>query len=83
MDRYRRAAGPARLDALAELLGLRDCRPVADLGVGWSAWHGGWAFPMLDAAGSLIGVQVRTPEGEKRSLRGSLDLSDFAAAVGC
>ena len=49
----------------------RTPRPLLDLGVGWSDWHGGWAFPASDAAGRLIGISVRHRDGRKRLVAGS------------
>lgn len=71
MDGYRRAATPRKLDGLAAKLGLSSRRPLDDLGVGWSAFHPGFAFPCRDGLGRLVGVQVRREDGMKRLLRGS------------
>ena len=71
MGRYRAAATPARLARLAEVLGLSSAWPLGQLGVGWSHFHPGHAFPMLDVTRRLTGVQVRRADGAKRQLRGS------------
>ena len=71
MGRYRSAASPARLGRLAADLGLSSPWPLGQLGVGWSHFHPGWAFPMLDADRRLTGVQVRRHDGTKRQVRGS------------
>ena len=71
MGRYRSAASPARLGRLAADLGLSSAWPLGQLGVGWSHFHPGWAFPMLDADRRLTGVQVRRHDGQKRQVRGS------------
>ena len=71
MDRYRAAVTPARLDGLAAALGLSSRRPLDDLGVGWSAFHPGHAFPARDGQGRLVGIQIRRGDGSKRLVRGS------------
>ena len=71
MARYRRAATPARLDALATTLGLSDRRPLDLLGIGWSDFHPGHAAPARDGRGRLVGIQVRRADGSKRFVRGS------------
>jgi phage/plasmid primase-like uncharacterized protein len=40
------------------------------LGTGWSRRHSAWTFPMRDAAGNVLGIRLRLPEGEKLSVRG-------------
>ena len=71
MDRYRRATTPARQDRLAAQLGLSSPRPLDDLGVGWSDYHPGHAFPCRDHLGRLVGIQIRRDDGTKRLVRGS------------
>ena len=71
MDRYRRATTPAHQGRLAAQLGLSSRRPLDDLGVGWSSYHPGHAFPCRDGLGKLVGIQVRRGDGTKRLVRGS------------
>ena len=40
------------------------------LGVGWSAKHRAWAFPMSNAAGDVLGIRLRLPGGKKLSVKG-------------
>ena len=71
MDRYRRAVVPPKLDRLAAQLGLSSRRSLEDLGVGWSDFHPGYAFPARDHLGRLVGIQIRRDDGTKRLVRGS------------
>ena len=71
MDRYRRAATSTQHRKLAAQLGLSSTRPLADLGVGWSSYHPGHAFPCRDHLGKLVGIQIRHGDGTKRLVRGS------------
>ena len=71
MDRYRREITPKQREQLAAQLGLSSPRPLINLGVGWSAYHPGFAFPARDHQGKLVGIQIRAADGGKRLVRGS------------
>jgi hypothetical protein len=71
MDRYRRAVTPAQRGKLAAQLGLSSPQPLVDLGVGWSSYHPGYAFPCRDPLSRLVGIQIRGEDGTKRLVRGS------------
>ena len=71
MDRYRKAITPPQRDRLAAQLGLSSPRPLIDLGIGWSSYHPGYAFPCRDHLGRLVGIQIRQDDGTKRLVRGS------------
>ncbi|MEM6560005.1 MAG: hypothetical protein AAF656_00260 [Planctomycetota bacterium] len=71
MDRYRRAVTPQHRERLAATLGLSSPKPLADLGVGWSSYHPGYAFPCRDGLGRLVGIQIRGEDDTKRLVRGS------------
>lgn len=68
--RYQRAVDLDRLAALAERLGLTP-NSLRRFAVGWSDWHRAWSFPMRDAAGGIIGIHLRRPDGTKLAVRGS------------
>ena len=38
--------------------------------VGWSEFHTAWSFPMRNAAGEVVGIRLRLPNGNKLSVRG-------------
>jgi 5S rRNA maturation endonuclease (ribonuclease M5) len=69
-ERYQEAVNPNALARLAESLGL-TVESLRRLRVGWSVHHGGWAFPMSDAAGKVRGVRLRLSDGRKLAVRGS------------
>ena len=71
MDRYRRAITPQHCEWLAATLGLSSPKPLVGLGVGWSDYHPGYAFPCRNHAGKLVGIQIRAENGSKRLVRGS------------
>jgi hypothetical protein len=60
---------PADLDRLAVSLGVSP-GSLRRLGVGWSARHRAWTFPMRDCAGGVLGIRLRRPDGRKLSVRG-------------
>jgi hypothetical protein len=63
--RYRAALDPDRLTSFARSLGLL-ADSLAALGVGWSADHLAWSFPMTDpATGRVVGIRLRAPDGAK------------------
>jgi hypothetical protein len=67
---YRDALDPGRLRQLADALGLTPAS-LAALGVGWSAGHGAYSFPMADAGGRVVGIRLRRPSGAKFAVSGS------------
>jgi hypothetical protein len=84
-----RAVDAVQLDALARSLGL-SVHALMTLGIGWSAPHGAWSFPMVDAAGRVLGIRLRRPNGFKFSVAGgkeglflpALDATDRRLLVG-
>jgi hypothetical protein len=66
---WQSAAAPDRLDRLARSLGLSP-GSLRRLGIGWSAAHGAWSFPMQDAASSVLGIRLRREDGRKFAVRG-------------
>jgi len=68
--RYRGAVTPGRLQRLAACLGL-TAASLGRLGVGWSAEHRAWSFPMTDPAGAVLGIRLRRPDGFKFAVKGS------------
>jgi len=38
--------------------------------VGWSFQHKAWTWPMRNAAGEVVGIRLRKPDGRKLSVRG-------------
>ena len=67
---FRRAADPRRLNDLSVQLGL-SVDSLDALGIGWSRDHGAWTFPMVDAAGRVLGIRLRRPNGSKLAVTGS------------
>jgi hypothetical protein len=68
--RCRACVEPGRLQVFARGLGV-SVEALLRLGIGWSAAHSAWAFPMTDAAGRVRGIRLRTPAGGKFSVPGS------------
>jgi hypothetical protein len=66
---YRAALDPGRLHQLAAGLGLTPASLTA-LGVGWSAGHHAYSFPMHDCDGRTVGLRLRRPAGRKFAVRG-------------
>jgi len=66
---YREAVDPGRLYQLAVSLGL-SVTSLCQFGVGWSAEHRAWSFPMADAGGAVLGIRLRRPNGFKFSVTG-------------
>lgn len=58
----------ANIATLAAALGVTK-ESLSKLGVGWSA-AGWWSFPEKNAAGSVIGITRRFPDGRKRQVAG-------------
>jgi hypothetical protein len=68
-EQYRNSVKREALDKLARSLGLTVVS-LQRLGVGWSAKHSAWAFPMQDAHGKVIGIRLRLYSGKKISVKG-------------
>jgi hypothetical protein len=66
---FRAAARPEALARLAAALGV-GVESLARLGVGWAARYRAWSFPMRNAAGAVLGIRLRLPEGKKLSVKG-------------
>jgi hypothetical protein len=64
-----RAVDPGRLHRLAVSLGL-SADSLTRLSIGWSEAHRAWSFPMRDAAGAVLGIRLRYPDGKKLSVKG-------------
>jgi hypothetical protein len=62
--RYRSDVARDRLDEFARSLGLSPASLRA-LGVGWSAAHGAFSFPMYDADSRVIGIGLRGADGRR------------------
>ena len=82
---YCQAVKPVALDALAAALGV-SVESLRRLGVGWSAQHQAWAFPMQDAGGDVLGIRLRLTGGKKLSVKGGREglflPNDFARVGG-
>ncbi len=63
------AVQPEALDKLAASLGV-SVESLRRLGVGWSAQHRAWTFPMQNADGAVLGIRLRLPGGKKISVKG-------------
>ncbi len=69
---FRAAVRPEALARLAAALGL-SVASLTRLGVGWSAKHRAWTFPMVDVDGHVLGIRLRRAGGKKTSVRGGHD----------
>jgi len=67
---FKAAVDPVQLDALAGRLGL-SAAALQRFGVGWSAVHRAWTFPMIDPSGKVLGIRLRSPLGDKYAVKGS------------
>jgi hypothetical protein len=65
----RAALDAARRHQLARQLGVSAAGLTA-LGVGWSAGHDAFSFPMSDCDGRTVGIRLRRPDGTKYAVRG-------------
>lgn len=65
--RYQTAVNPTRLQALSARLGVTT-GSLNRLGIGWHS--SAWSFPMVDAAGQIVGIRLRNDQGEKWSVKG-------------
>ena len=68
-DDFRQAAKPEALGRLALTLGV-SVESLRRLRVGWSGKNRAWSFPMSNAAGQVLGIRLRLPNGKKLSVRG-------------
>jgi hypothetical protein len=66
---FRAAVRPEALDKLAQSLAV-SVESLRRLGIGWSVRHRCWSFPMSNAAGNVLGIRLRRPDGRKLSVRG-------------
>jgi hypothetical protein len=66
---FQRDVDPGRLHQFAMSLGLSVDSPLS-LGIGWSARHRAWAFPMHSATGDVVGIRLRRPNGFKFAVKG-------------
>lgn len=66
-EKYQTAVHPAELRLFAASLGVTTDSLVR-LRIGWDG--SAWAFPMVDASGTVIGIRRRLPNGRKLSVRG-------------
>jgi len=67
---FRAAVKFDHIERLARSLGL-SVHSLRALGIGWSAQHGAWSFPMADADGAVRGIRLRLPNGRKLAIKGS------------
>lgn len=63
------AVSTSALATFARELGV-SLSSLRRLGVGWSAAHSAWTFPMRDADGRVTGIRLRFPDGSKLSVCG-------------
>jgi 5S rRNA maturation endonuclease (ribonuclease M5) len=63
------AVKPEDLDRLAVAFGVSSTS-LRRLRIGWLPDRRGWGFPMRSAAGAVVGVRLRFPNGKKLSVRG-------------
>jgi len=66
---FRNAVDPDQLNHLAVALGL-SVTSLASLGIGWSASHRAWSFPMTAADGRVLGIRLRRSNGFKFAVTG-------------
>ena len=69
---FRAAVNSVDLQRLAAGLGL-TVESLQRLRVGWAAGHRAWSFPMTDAAGQVLGIRLRRPNGSKFAVTGGHD----------
>ena len=69
---YERAAGDDAVTRLARDLGIA-VESLRLLGIGWSAHHRAWSFPMTDPNGIVRGIRLRRPNGFKFAVTGGRD----------
>ncbi len=71
-DRYQASVNSDELKRLANTLGL-SVGSLHRLGIGWSADHKAWTFPMTDTAGQIRGIRLRRCDGFKFAVKGGRD----------
>lgn len=59
----------ADLNRFAEALSVTP-ESLRRLRVGWSPTHRAWSFPMVDASGAVLGIRLRSGNGDKFSVSG-------------
>ena len=59
-----------RTEELANELGVTQ-EAVNQMGAAWDGNRGAWAIPMRDGDGSIIGINLRYPDGSKKAITGS------------
>lgn len=69
---FRAAVKLVDLQRLAAGLGL-TVESLQRLRAGWAAGHRAWSFPMTDAAGQVLGIRLRRPNGSKFAVTGGHD----------
>ena len=70
--RCTRATRPQSLAKLSDGLAL-SMSSLQRLSIGWSYQQGAWTFPMSDAAGNVVGIRLRFPNGRKLAIKGGKD----------
>jgi len=68
-EECRRALDAVALSRFADKMGL-SAGSLKRLGIGWSAEHSAFTFPMRAAEGSVVGIRLRLRNGRKLSVRG-------------
>lgn len=67
--RFQTTVNPTALEELSRSLGVQS-ESLDRLGIGWSAGHGAWSFPMTDGNGNVLGIRLRRPNGFKFAVTG-------------
>ena len=80
LERWKQATEPALVVGFADEFGV-DPLSLLVLGAVWANEHHALAFPMHDGAGRVVGIRLRTPEGDKFAVKGSKAGLFFAPAV--
>ena len=66
---FRESLTPARLDQLSARLGV-SIESLSKLCVGWDLESRAYTFPECDETGQVVGILLRSPNGEKWLMRG-------------
>jgi len=61
---------PESVEGFAKRLGV-STHSLHALDVAWAKPYSAWAFPMRDGDGNIIGIRLRTEDGQKFSVKGS------------
>lgn len=70
MDRWRKDTSGEEISMFADSIGvLRE--PLIALDVAWADEHQAWAIPMRNSARKVIGIRLRSNQGEKWAVKGS------------